>query len=154
MGYAFVVRRNVRSQGSKSNCLGSSAYADTHGSIGFQLVAAIRDASSCCGVKTLLSCFKCSSASVSPRAAASLYASQVKDLLFVVNGVDAVDAASENYGVGYGYAYGYGYGSGKGYGYGHDGRSKTDSKRLTSIQDRTAALEDEANDEDEEEAIA
>lgn len=41
------------------------------------------------------------------RAAAALYSSDVKDLLFVVNGVDISDAANDDYGYGYGYGYGY-----------------------------------------------
>jgi len=53
------------------------------------------------------------------RAAATLYAASVKQVLFVVNGVDAADAASDAYGYGYGYDYGDGYGYGSGYGYGH-----------------------------------
>ncbi|HEY3319167.1 MAG TPA: P-loop NTPase [Planctomycetota bacterium] len=53
------------------------------------------------------------------RAAASLYAANVKQLSFVVNGVDSADAASDSYGYGYDYNYGYGYG----YGYGQKRRS-------------------------------
>ena len=92
------------------------------------------------------------------RAAASLNAAHTKDLLFVVNGVDAVDAAAENYGVSYGYAYGYGYGYGKGYGYGGDGRGRKDSKRIADINASPVDLldrkEEEEMDEAEREAIA
>jgi capsular exopolysaccharide synthesis family protein len=72
------------------------------------------------------------------RAAAALYAANVKQVLFVVNGVDAADAASDAYGYGYGYdygeGYGYGGGSGSGYGYGYgQGRHKHKSgKRQTA----------------------
>ncbi|MEI6234900.1 MAG: AAA family ATPase [Planctomycetota bacterium] len=50
------------------------------------------------------------------RGAASLLGAKVKELVFVVNGLDASDAATDTYGSAYGY--GYGYGSGYGYGYG------------------------------------
>src|SRR5262249_16234 len=68
------------------------------------------------------------------RATQNLYAANVKDLVFVVNGVDAVDAAAENYGGGYNYSYGYGYG--KGYGYGHDSRAKPPETQRIQILPR------------------
>lgn len=86
------------------------------------------------------------------RAAASLTSSQTKDLLFVVNGVDAVDAAAENYGVSYGYAYGYGYGYGKGYGYGVDGRGRKETKRIADIDSQTVDLQEQHEEAEMEEA--
>lgn len=72
------------------------------------------------------------------RAAAALYAANVKQVLFVINGVDAADAASDAYGYGYDYdydSYGYGYG----YGYGHDRHKRRSAKR----RERSAEEEEE-----------
>lgn len=80
------------------------------------------------------------------RAAASMYAANVKDLVFVVNGVDAVDAAAENYGAGYNYSYGYGYGYGKGYGYGHDSRTKPPDTQRIQILPRKNVEEKEEDE--------
>jgi len=62
------------------------------------------------------------------RGAASLLAAQVKELAFVVNGLDASDAATETYGGGYGYGYG-----GQRYGYGQ-GYGREDAKRGAALE--------------------
>ncbi|MCY3022766.1 MAG: AAA family ATPase [Planctomycetota bacterium] len=72
------------------------------------------------------------------RAASALYSANVKQVLFVVNGVDSADAASDAYGYGYGYEYGEGYGYGYGYGYGRRKRRAAHSTARTGGKDENA----------------
>ena len=73
------------------------------------------------------------------RAASSLYAAKVKELVFVVNGVEAADAAAETYSDGYGYGYGYG----KGYGYGQADKAKASAKAKLASSRKGSSDEDE-----------
>jgi len=92
-------------------------------------VLAVADAcviGSCTDVTLLLSRSRCSRLAQVERAAAVLYSAGIKQVQFVVNGVDASDASTDSYGYGYGYGYG-------GYGYGYGNEKKGADGRIEKI---------------------
>ncbi len=81
------------------------------------------------------------------RAAASLFTAKVKELSFVVNGLDAADAATDTYGSGYGYGYGNGYGHGYGYGREDSGGKHKKLPKPPNVGGMTDPNEDDEDDQ-------